>query len=92
MATATVLKVAATPTTEDRMDLAKKANEEICALIAACRRLPQLAGVDDLQRQLVVRGMMARMNQLADITWEVMAEVPEDFDEKKALVEFLGPV
>lgn len=92
MATATVLKVATTPTTEDRMNLAKKATEEICALIAACRGLSQLAGLDDLQRQLVMRGMMVRMNQLADITWEVMAEVPEDFEEKKALVEFLGPL
>lgn len=92
MATATVLKVAVTPTIEDRMDLAKKANEEICALIAACRGLPQATGLDDLQRQLVVRGMMARINQLSDIAWEAMADVHEDFQEKKALVEFLGPL
>ena len=91
MTIATLPKVASGPSVEDRMDLAKKANEEIGALVTASKGLHKL-NMDDLERQFVIRGLMARIEQLSNIAWSASADVPEDFDEMKACVEFLGPI
>lgn len=76
---------------EDRMDLAKKANEEICALIASCRGLHRTE-LDDIQQRVALRGALARIEQLSDIAWTVLAEEVDNFTELEATVEFLGPV
>lgn len=76
---------------EDRMALAKKANEEICALIASCRGLHR-SELDDIQQRVALRGALARIDQLSDIAWTVLADEVENFSELESSVEFLGPV
>lgn len=90
MASNTVQKKTS-PSVEDRMALAKKATEEIGALIACCKGLHRTE-LDDIQQRVALRGALARIEQLSDIAWTVLADDVENFAELESSVEFLGPV
>lgn len=64
----------------ERADLAKLAAEEISALMKASRCLSDI-GLDQIQRRLVRRALLARVEELADIAWTALADGAEDVQE-----------